>query len=123
MHFKLGLYEHQSAGAISGLLNLVKSTSKILKDGDANNIESIVVQAYQPAFGIIGDPAKKDPKTRQSADHSMAFIIASTLWKALENHSKLKTGKPIEEFWKKAMLVPEDYSSTGLKNPITWALM
>jgi len=25
MHFKLGLYEHQSAGAVQGLLNLVQS--------------------------------------------------------------------------------------------------
>ena len=94
-----------------------------MKDGNADNIESIVIHAYEPAFGIIGDPAKKDPKTRQSADHSMAFIIASTLRKALENHSKLKGSKPIEEFWKKAMLVPDDYSSAGLKNPVTRTLM
>merc|ERR1719401_396662 len=35
-------------------------------------------------FGIIGDPAKKDPKTRQSADHSMAFIVSRILVKAME---------------------------------------
>lgn len=53
----------------------------------------------------------------------MAFILASTLRKALENHSKLKSGKPIEDYWKKAMLVPEDYSSAGLKNTVTRELM
>jgi 2-methylcitrate dehydratase len=124
MHFKLGLYEHQSAGAISGVLNLLKeSPTKVLANGDASTIESIIVKAYEPAYGIIGDPAKKDPKTRQSADHSMAFIIASTIRKALENHTKLKSSKPIEEFWKKTMLVPDDYSAEGLKNPITRELM
>lgn len=38
MHFKLGLYEHQSAGAISGILNLVKENNKIISDGDASKI-------------------------------------------------------------------------------------
>jgi len=64
MHFKLGLYEHQSAGAISGLMNLMKAEPSILNKGDHENIESIVIHAYEPAYGIIGDPAKSDPKTR-----------------------------------------------------------
>ena len=42
------------------------------------------VLAYEPAFGIIGDPAKRDPRTRQSADHSMVYIIATTVRKAHE---------------------------------------
>ena len=29
MHFKLGLYEHQSAGAIDGLLTLLRQNSEI----------------------------------------------------------------------------------------------
>ena len=37
-------------------------------------IKKIKVVAYEPAFGIIGDPAKKTPTTRQSADHSMVYI-------------------------------------------------
>lgn len=40
--------------------------------------------AYEPAFGIIGDPAKKTPSTRQSADHSMVYIISTILRKAYE---------------------------------------
>lgn len=65
MHFKLGLYEHQSAGAIEGLLNLIqKDNEGILAGGDINNIESIKITAYEPAFGIIGDLAKRNPKTR-----------------------------------------------------------
>ncbi|MGY8757214.1 MAG: hypothetical protein ACKVLC_07555, partial [Phycisphaerales bacterium] len=32
MHFKIGLYEHQSAGALQGLLNLVKEHPEIAVD-------------------------------------------------------------------------------------------
>lgn len=39
MHFKLGLYEHQSASAIEGVINLISENHKdILKDGDIDNI-------------------------------------------------------------------------------------
>ncbi len=61
----------------------------ILKGGNIDNIKKIRIFAYEPAFGIIGDSAKSTPKTRQSADHSMAFIISATLRHAFKNHSKL----------------------------------
>lgn len=38
--------------------------------------------SYEPAFGIIGDPAKRTPTTRQSADHSMVYILSRLLKKA-----------------------------------------
>lgn len=72
MHFKLGLYEHQSAGAIEGVLKLLQQNK--FADRTADAIDSIKIVAYEPAFGIIGDPAKKNPTTRQSADHSMVYI-------------------------------------------------
>ncbi len=84
MHFKLGLYEHQSASAIDGLINLIsKNTNDILGVGDSSNIDKIKITSYEPAFGIIGDPAKRNPTTRQSADHSMVYIISTMLRKAL----------------------------------------
>merc|ERR1719410_1609625 len=83
MHFKLGLYEHQSAGALEGLLSALVNNPD-LAAGGADAIEGINIVAYEPAFGIIGDPAKKDPKTRQSADHSMAFIVSRILKKAFD---------------------------------------
>jgi len=73
MHFKLGLYEHQSAGAIEGTMALL-TENKFLEYNNPNCIDSIKIIAYEPAFGIIGDPAKKNPTTRQSADHSMVYI-------------------------------------------------
>merc|ERR1712060_665490 len=84
MHFKLGLYEHQSAGALEGLLALLVQNPELVKAG-VDSIENINIVAYEPAFGIIGDPAKMDPTTRQSADHSMAFIVSRILVKVLKS--------------------------------------
>lgn len=47
---------------------------KFVEHMNIDIIENINVVAYQPAFGIIGDPHKKNPTTRQSADHSMVYI-------------------------------------------------
>ena len=82
MHFKIGLYEHQSAGALDGVISLLQQHPELLESPD--RIAAMKVLAYEPAFGIIGDPAKRDPRTRQSADHSMIYIIATTIRKAHE---------------------------------------
>src|SRR5207244_9539192 len=112
MHFKLGLYEHQSAGAIAGLIELLTKHPRLLDDPDA--IERIRISIYQPALSIIGDPHKRDPRTRQSADHSMVYIIATLLRKAIEQR---RAG------WKELMLVPSDYDQAALFHPLTRALM
>jgi len=119
MHFKLGLYEHQSAGALEGALAAITKNPDFLAGG-LDSIENINIVAYEPAFGIIGDPAKKDPKTRQSADHSMAFIVSRILQKAL------KAGKApgsMDDAWKTFMLSPFDYGKDALYDPDTRALM
>ena len=46
-----------------------------------DDIKQIEITSYEPAFGIIGDPAKLTPTTRQSADHSMVFIISRLIKK------------------------------------------
>jgi 2-methylcitrate dehydratase len=112
MHFKLGLYEHQSAGATQGLIDLVTAHPGLL--ADPAQIKNIRITIYEPAFGIIGDPAKRDPRTRQSADHSMVYIIATLLRKALEQK---KAG------WRELMLVPADYDDQSLFHPLTRSLI
>ncbi|MDA7978368.1 MAG: MmgE/PrpD family protein [Pirellulales bacterium] len=112
MHFKLGLYEHQSAGAIQGLINLLEKNPAIVEDADA--VKKISITIYEPAFSIIGDPAKRDPRTRQSADHSMVYIIATLLRKAFEQKSCS---------WKELMLLPADYDDDALVHPTTRQLM
>ena len=114
MHFKLGLYEHQSAGALQGALDLLVASPDFV-----SKVQSIVVKAYEPAFGIIGDPAKRDPHTRQSADHSMVYIVSTLLRKA----SELGASGSTDDLWKALMLAPVDYGKEALVNPKTRALM
>ena len=119
MHFKLGLYEHQSAGALQGLINLINANPRLLEDQTGDCIQSMRVRAYEPAFGIIGDPAKRDPKTRQSADHSMLYLVCTMLRKALELRQATK--KPLS--WKELMLLPRDFDGKALHDPLTRELM
>lgn len=127
MHFKLGLYEHQSAGALQAVIDLVSDNPGLLTDIEGGSIRSIKILAYEPAFGIIGNPAKMDPKTRQSADHSMAYIVATLLRKALEykaeHHELPRGGKANDAVWKSLMLEPHDYAKDAIFNPRTRAIM
>lgn len=128
MHFKLGLYEHQSAGALQGLIDLIAKQPDLLSDPSGARIKSIEIAAYEPAFGIIGNPAKMDPRTRQSADHSMAYIVATALRKALEHAAKKPldtSGAAHDAAWKSLMLSPYDYKpdESAIFNPTTRALM
>jgi 2-methylcitrate dehydratase len=121
MHFKLGLYEHQSAGALQGAITLIQNNPELLES--ISNIQNINITAYEPAFGIIGDPAKRDPKTRQSADHSMVFIVSRLIKKAFDNRAKISQLKNNNEMWKNLILTPFDYSYEALKCSQTRELM
>ncbi len=108
MHYKLGLYEHQSAGAIQGVIDLLQKYPAVLDSID--KLRRVRITIYEPAFGIIGDPAKRNPQTRQSADHSMVYIISTLLRKAFAQ--KLSS-------WRELMLMPGDYSPSALADPLT----
>jgi 2-methylcitrate dehydratase len=112
MHFKIGLYEHQSAGAIQGLIQLLQRQPDLRRNPD--KIRQVRIRIYEPAFGIIGDPAKRDPQTRQSADHSMVYIISTLLRKAYELDAAT---------WHDLMLLPIDYSEQAIHHPLTRRLM
>lgn len=112
MHFKLGLYEHQSAGAVQGLIDLLAANPSILANVD--QVRRLRIALYEPAFSIIGDPAKRDPRTRQSADHSLVYIVATLLRKAFESRAST---------WEELMLMPEDYADESLFHPLTRRLM
>ena len=122
MHFKLGLYEHQSAGALQAAIDLVAAHPTLLEPGA---IKSIRIAAYEPAFGIIGDPAKKDPRTRQSADHSMAYIVATLLRKAIESRPDFPADPAGSntDWWKTLILEPHDYAPGAINNAATRDLM
>lgn len=126
MHFKLGLYEHQSAGALQGLIDLLRKHPSLLSSRatPGDRISKIMVRAYEPAFGIIGDPHKRDPHTRQSADHSMLYLVCTMLRKALELHKaggETQVGHRLD--WKELMLGPHDFDKAAINHPVTRALM
>jgi 2-methylcitrate dehydratase len=123
MHFKLGLYEHQSAGAIGGLLDLLAAHPSLLTEPD--DIQRICITIYEPAFSIIGDPHKRDPRTRQSADHSMVYIVAMLLRKVVESKVRSQESGVRKEvdFWRDLMLVPANYDDAALLHPLTRAFM
>ncbi|KAF4741374.1 hypothetical protein FOZ62_009722, partial [Perkinsus olseni] len=87
---------------------------------DPSKIKNINVVAYEPAFGIIGDPAKRNPTTRQSADHSMVFIISRLLANAVNRGVIPSTN---EEAWTSWMLSPRDYGYDALNDRQTRSLM
>jgi 2-methylcitrate dehydratase len=72
---------------------MIKQEGSALLSGGADSIERIRITAYEPAFGIIGDPAKRNPKTRQSADHSMVYIISTLIRKAFEKVEAINEAK------------------------------
>jgi 2-methylcitrate dehydratase len=120
MHFKLGLYEHQSAGAIQGIIDLIAADPKLLDDSD--QLLDMRILIYEPAFSIIGDPHKRDPRTRQSADHSMLYIVATLLRKAFDAR---RDGWDGQHGWQRLMLQPADYAenASALFHPLTRRLM
>ena len=124
MHFKIGLYEHQSAGALQGLLNLIQEHPEIATD--PSRVDVIKITAYEPAFGIIGDPAKRDPKTRQSADHSMVYIVSTMLRKAEElaaSEGAEFFAQSNDDVWKRIMLTPYDFDIDAVNNETTRQIM
>jgi 2-methylcitrate dehydratase len=125
MHFKLGLYEHQSAGAIQGVIDFIMNAPDLAKlvgeGGEA--IKEIEITAYEPAFGIIGDPAKRTPTTRQSADHSMVFIVSRLLKKAADAAKTGTVFRNNDDVWKQLLLRPEDYGEEAMKCSTTRKLM
>jgi 2-methylcitrate dehydratase len=102
------------------MVDLINANPHLLSDRTGDAITKMVVVAYEPAFGIIGDPAKRDPKTRQSADHSMLFLVCTMLRKALEARA---AGAKGELGFKELMLLPHDFDASALHHPVTRALM
>ena len=57
----------------------VEASMKLVNDLDMNNIDSIEVYTYEAAVSILADKEKWHPGNKETADHSLPFIIASTL--------------------------------------------
>jgi 2-methylcitrate dehydratase len=59
---------------ISAVLDLVKNN-----DLQPDDIEKIQIRSLARAADILSDPSKYDPHTRETADHSLPYVIAAAL--------------------------------------------
>jgi 2-methylcitrate dehydratase len=112
MHFKLGLYEHQSAGALQAMHQPDRKPPHLLDDQPGVDCIKIKIVAYEPAFGIIGDPAKRDPKTRQSRTTRWC-----TSWHAAAQGARAPPRRRAKLGWKELMLAPHDFDPRRRSRP------
>lgn len=59
---------------ISAVLDLVQAN-----DLHPNQVEKIQVRSLARAADILSDPSKYDPQTKETADHSLPYVIAAAL--------------------------------------------
>ncbi len=68
--------EYHAMSAVEAALKIREKLGKV----DPKDIKSVDVETFQVAYNIIAkDPEKWDPKTRETADHSLPYIIAAAL--------------------------------------------
>lgn len=122
-HLKLGIYEHQSGSAVQAIIELLFE-NRDLVEKSAADIDRINITVYKDAFKIICGQEKWNPQTRQSADHSIVYIVSTLLRKAMDIGEQLfENMSNVDDLWKRLMLEPKDYSPEALQNPDTRALM
>src|SRR5215831_15693637 len=59
---------------ISAVLDLVKSNDLL-----PEQVEKIQIRSLARAADILSDPSKYDPRTKETADHSLPYVIAAAL--------------------------------------------
>ena len=59
---------------ISAVLDLVKQN-----DLQPDNVEKVQIRSLARAADILSDPSKYDPRTKETADHSLPYVIAAAL--------------------------------------------
>lgn len=59
---------------ISAVLDLVKAN-----DLHPDQVEKIQIRSLARAADILSDPSKYDPRTKETADHSLPYVIAAAL--------------------------------------------
>ena len=80
--------EYHSMSAVEAALRIREKAGEIKPD----DIDSVEVRTFTVSYRIIvEDPEKWDPKTRETADHSLPYIVAAAL---LDGKIWLDTFKP-----------------------------
>jgi 2-methylcitrate dehydratase len=105
MHFKLGLYEHQSAGALQGLINLIEAPPHLLDDQSGDCIKSMVVRlrARLRHHRRPGQARSQDAPVRRPLDALPRVHDAA-------QGARLRAAKKAAKLgWKDLMLLPHDF--------------
>jgi 2-methylcitrate dehydratase len=86
-HIKFWPVEYHAQSAVDAALQFPEG---ILRDAD--RIKSIEIDTFDAAYQIIAkDPEKWDPKTRETADHSLQYIVVAAL---LDGEVTMRTFQP-----------------------------
>ena len=59
---------------ISAVLDLIKTN-----DLKADQVEKVQIRSLARAADILSDPSKYDPRTKETADHSLPYVIAAAI--------------------------------------------
>jgi 2-methylcitrate dehydratase len=74
-HIKFWPVEYHAQSAVDAALQFPEGFLR-----DADRIKSIEIDTFDAAYQIIAkDPEKWDPRTRETADHSLQYIVVATL--------------------------------------------
>ncbi len=133
MHFKLGLYEHQSAGAIQGLIDLLAAhpaaARRPRQAASACGSRSTSRPSASSATRTSATRARgKAPTTRWSTS-SPRCCGRRTSRTARVRHgvdrSLATSAQPTDavDLWRELMLLPADYNDASLFDPLTRSLM
>ncbi len=80
--------EYHSMSAVEAALHIVDKYGKVNPD----DVESVTIETFTVSYKIIvKDPEKWDPKTRETADHSLPYITAAAL---IDGKIWIETFKP-----------------------------
>ena len=103
---------------------ILYNTDEFFKNTDPNSLKQIKVTIYEQAYSRISVSERLNPQNRQSATHSLVYVIATLLRRAFEKAEKFKEAQlDEEEIWKHLMMLPVDYCEHAIFNEQTRALM
>ena len=115
--------EYHSQSAIWAALELRRAV------GDPSSIESVLIESHEAGYAILGkDPEKWEPKTKETADHSLPYIVGMALLEGkVDNstYSPRRFSRPSVLEFLRRITVREDgaltalYPGNGMGNRIT----
>ncbi|MCE4617107.1 MAG: MmgE/PrpD family protein [Desulfurococcales archaeon] len=115
--------EYHAMSAVEAALKIREKAGNIKPE----DIEEVFVKTFDVAYKIIvKDPEKWDPKTRETADHSLPYIIAAALldgyvWMDTFREQRILADDVRKVMSKMKVVVDEEHNKiypTGIKNTI-----